>query len=72
MGLPLVARGALRCFGGGCGGGLASLGAAIELGGLTLLGLSGVLSTLVAATSAVKRPDPVPSVFGYHEVFTPS
>jgi len=48
---------------------LPQLGDAIGIGGLTLLGLGGVLYTLGAVVYAVKRPDPVPSVFGYHEVF---
>jgi hemolysin III len=43
--------------------------AAIGVGGLTLLGLGGLLYTLGAVIYAVKRPDPVPAVFGYHEVF---
>ena len=34
-----------------------------------LLGLGGVLCTLGAVVYAVKCPDPVPSVFGYHEAF---
>ena len=37
--------------------------------GLTLLGLGGVLYTLGAVVYASRRPDPVPTVFGYHEVF---
>jgi hemolysin III len=45
------------------------LGGAIGLGGMMLLGLGGVLYTLGAVVYALKRPDPVPSVFGYHEVF---
>ena len=45
------------------------LAAAIGIGGLALVALSGVLYTLGAIVYAVKRPDPVPSVFGYHEVF---
>jgi hemolysin III len=45
------------------------LWAAFGTGGMTLLGLGGVLYTLGAVVYAVKRPDPVPSVFGYHEVF---
>jgi hemolysin III len=43
--------------------------AAIGLLGLTLLGLGGVLYTLGAVVYAVRRPDPVPAVFGYHELF---
>lgn len=45
------------------------LAAAIGIGGLALVAFSGVLYTLGALVYAVKRPDPVPSVFGYHEVF---
>src|SRR5207302_2102496 len=45
------------------------LGAAIGIGGLTLLGLGGVLYTLGAVVYAARRPDPVPEVFGYHELF---
>jgi hemolysin III len=45
------------------------LAAAIGIGGLTLVALSGVLYTLGAIVYAAKRPDPVPTVFGYHEVF---
>jgi hemolysin III len=48
---------------------LPQLADAISIGGLILLGLGGVLYTLGAVVYAVKRPDPVPSVFGYHEVF---
>ena len=48
---------------------LPQLGRAIGIGGLALLGLGGVLYTLGAVVYAVRRPDPVPSVFGYHEVF---
>jgi hemolysin III len=43
--------------------------ASIGIGGLTLLGLGGVLYTLGAVVYAVRRPDPVPEVFGYHEIF---
>jgi hemolysin III len=45
------------------------LGAAIGLLGITLVALGGVLYTVGAFVYALKRPDPVPTVFGYHEVF---
>ena len=45
------------------------LAAAIGIAGLALLALGGVLYTAGAVIYAVKRPDPVPAVFGYHEVF---
>jgi hemolysin III len=45
------------------------LEAAIGLLALALLGLGGVLYTLGAVVYAVRRPDPVPAVFGYHELF---
>ena len=48
---------------------LPQLEAAIGISGLALLGLGGVLYTLGAAVYAVRRPDPVPAVFGYHELF---
>ena len=48
---------------------LPQLAGAIGIGGMVLLALGGVLYTLGAVVYAVKRPDPVPSVFGYHEVF---
>jgi hemolysin III len=48
---------------------LPQLGGAIGLGGMTLLGLGGVLYTVGAVVYAVRRPDPVPAAFGYHEVF---
>ena len=34
-----------------------------------LLALGGVLYTIGAVVYAVRKPDPVPAVFGYHEVF---
>jgi hemolysin III len=34
-----------------------------------LIGLGGVLYTVGAVTYARRRPDPLPDVFGYHEVF---
>jgi len=43
--------------------------AAIGVTGLALLGLGGLLYTLGAVVYAVRRPDPVPTVFGYHELF---
>ena len=48
---------------------LPQLAAAIGFGGMLLLGLGGILYTLGAVVYAVRRPDPMPSVFGYHEVF---
>ncbi len=36
---------------------------------LALMGAGGVLYSLGALTYALKRPDPWPRVFGYHEVF---
>lgn len=41
----------------------------LPLAGLLLLLAGGVAYTLGAVTYARKRPDPVPHVFGYHEVF---
>jgi hemolysin III len=35
----------------------------------TLMALGGVLYSAGAAVYALRRPDPVPDVFGYHEVF---
>jgi hemolysin III len=42
-----------------------------ELGvmAIVLLGLGGVLYTLGAVVYARKKPDPSPTVFGYHEIF---
>lgn len=37
--------------------------------GLALLGVGGVLYTAGAIVYARRRPDPVPQVFGYHELF---
>ncbi len=45
------------------------LAAAIGIAGLTLLALGGLLYTAGAVIYATKRPDPLPAVFGYHEVF---
>ena len=41
----------------------------IGVGGTTLLLVGGVAYTAGAIVYAVQRPDPVPGVFGYHEVF---
>jgi hemolysin III len=41
----------------------------IGIGGVTMVAAGGVLYTLGAIVYARKRPDPVPTVFGYHEVF---
>jgi hemolysin III len=38
-------------------------------GATSLVGLGGLLYTVGAIAYALKRPDPVPHVFGYHEVF---
>jgi hemolysin III len=46
-----------------------ALRAAIGPGGLTLLFAGGVAYTVGAIVYATRRPDPAPSVFGYHEVF---
>ena len=51
------------------GGGGPPARAAIGPLGLTLIGLGGALYTLGAVVYAIRRPDPVPTVFGYHELF---
>ena len=48
---------------------LPQLGAALGIGGMLLLGLGGVLYTVGAVVYALRRPDPAPAVFGYHELF---
>lgn len=45
------------------------LAAAIGIAGVGLLALGGLLYTAGVVINAMKRPDPVPAVFGYHEVF---
>ncbi|MGA2012067.1 MAG: hemolysin III family protein [Solirubrobacteraceae bacterium] len=45
------------------------LATAIGAGGLLLLALGGLFYTVGAVVYAIKRPDPVPAVFGYHEIF---
>ena len=34
-----------------------------------LVGLGGILYTVGAVVYATRKPDPVPAVFGYHEIF---
>ena len=41
----------------------------VGVGGMTLLLAGGVLYTAGAVVYALRRPNPVPRVFGYHEVF---
>ena len=41
----------------------------LGVAGLSLLVFGGVLYTAGAVVYARKRPDPIPAVFGYHEVF---
>jgi hemolysin III len=41
----------------------------VGVGGTMLLLVGGVAYTLGAIVYALKRPDPVPAVFGYHEIF---
>jgi hemolysin III len=41
----------------------------IGIGGVAMVAAGGLLYTLGAIVYAVKRPDPAPTVFGYHEVF---
>jgi hemolysin III len=38
-------------------------------GGVTLMAIGGLLYTGGALVYALRRPDPVPAVFGYHELF---
>lgn len=48
---------------------LPQLAEAIGISGLLLLLLGGVMYTAGAVIYAIKRPDPLPTVFGYHEIF---
>jgi hemolysin III len=41
----------------------------LDAGPLAMLGLGGALYTIGALVYALRRPDPFPRVFGYHEVF---
>ena len=42
---------------------------AVEPSGLVLVAIGGVIYSAGAVVFALKRPDPYPKVFGYHEVF---
>jgi hemolysin III len=48
---------------------LPQLASALGTDGLALVTLGGALYTLGAVVYSAKRPDPAPSVFGYHEIF---
>jgi len=48
---------------------LPQLATGLGIGGLVLVALGGVLYTVGALVYSARRPDPRPSVFGYHEVF---
>src|SRR5512138_380345 len=48
---------------------LPALAKALGAGGLALLGGGGVVYSVGALVYALRRPDPFPTVFGYHEVF---
>jgi hemolysin III len=37
--------------------------------GIVLLGLGGIAYTVGAAVYALRRPDPAPTIFGFHELF---
>ena len=48
---------------------LPELRAGAGLAGMVLLGIGGLLYTVGAVIYALRRPDPWPKVFGYHEIF---
>ena len=48
---------------------LPALKAALGTGAVALLAAGGVVYSLGAVVYAIKRPDPFPRVFGYHEIF---
>jgi hemolysin III len=50
-------------------GALPQLTRALGAGGLALLLGGGIAYTLGAVVYALRRPDPMPAIFGYHEVF---
>jgi predicted membrane channel-forming protein YqfA (hemolysin III family) len=45
------------------------LAAALPITPLVLIASGGLLYTVGAVVYALQRPDPIPAVFGYHEVF---
>jgi hemolysin III len=45
------------------------LGDRLGWGNVALLGIGGLLYTAGAIVYAARRPDPAPTVFGYHEIF---
>ena len=51
--------------------GIAAIGQLAKVGvpGLTLVAIGGALYTVGAVVYARRRPDPAPTVFGYHEIF---
>ena len=48
---------------------LPALKASLGTGAVVLLAAGGVIYSLGAAVYALRRPDPFPNVFGYHELF---
>jgi hemolysin III len=48
---------------------LPALKASLGTGAVVLLAMGGVVYSLGAAVYALRRPDPFPRVFGYHEIF---
>jgi len=48
---------------------LPALNAALGTGAVVLLAAGGVVYSLGAAVYALRRPDPFPNLFGYHEIF---
>lgn len=48
---------------------LPELSSQLQFGSLFLIYLGGVIYTLGAVVYAMKRPNPWPTVFGYHEIF---
>ena len=45
------------------------LASELGVGGIALVAGGGVLYTAGAVVYALRRPDPAPAVFGYHEIF---